>query len=121
MAIRIQQSVDSTKTKRYKVRTRHVQINIDLDRIDNNIKKAQTYLDASVIKDSNPYAPILTGNMRASAIEKTNIGNGEVVWQTAYAKEQYYNNKNKKKWFETAKSVHLKKWTKNVKEISGKR
>jgi len=76
-----------------------------------HISTLQPILDMQVLKDSNYYAPMDTGNLQASAITGTyfehptkaltipilqsgqmsvTAGKGKVVWNTPYAKKMYY-------------------------------
>ena len=80
-------------------------------KIKSHIGTLQPVLDMQVMKDSNYYAPMDTGNLQASAITGTyfehptkaltmpilqsgqmsvNAGKGKVVWNTPYAKKMYY-------------------------------
>ena len=88
-------------------------------KINNRLGKAQFLLDQQVIKDSNLYCPEDTGDLQDSAI----IGQqpGTIVWDSVYARRQYYEDNNKSrdknprasmKWFEVAKSENLKQWEK---------
>jgi len=86
-------------------------------RIEKRMEKAQYLLDMQVIKDSNLYCPEDVGDLQDSAL--LGYTNGLVVWDIEYAKNQYYNDNNKStdknprasmKWFEVAKSNHLKEW-----------
>lgn len=97
--------------------------NKTLDKVQRNVKLCQKALDIQVIKDSNYYCPLDTSMLQKSALVHTVIGSGEVVWQTPYAKEQYYGKPNKShqknpnammKWFEVAKAKCFKNWEKLV-------
>ena len=80
-------------------------------KIKSHIETLQPILDMQVMKDSNYYAPMDTGNLQASAITgsyfeqptkaltmpilqsgqmSVNAGKGKVVWNTPYAKKMYY-------------------------------
>ena len=80
-------------------------------KIKSHIGTLQPILDMQVMKDSNYYAPMDTGNLQASAITGTyfehptkaltmpilqsgqmsvTAGKGKVVWNTPYAKKMYY-------------------------------
>ena len=80
-------------------------------KIKAHIGTLQPVLDMQVMKDSNYYAPMDTGNLQASAITGTyfehptkaltmpilqsgqmsvTAGKGKVVWNTPYAKKMYY-------------------------------
>ncbi len=92
-----------------------VTIDMDIGKITAKMKrhvdKIQPILDMQIMKDSNYYAPMDTGNLQASAITGTyfkkptkalvspilqsgqmsvNAGKGKVVWNTPYAKRMYY-------------------------------
>lgn len=99
-----------------------------------NIKKksqqallqAQRQLDNDVLKDSNFYVPNDLGNLEASGILHSKLGDGEITWQTPYARRLYYNpeyNFSKDKnpnaqglWFEAAKSANRDKWVEDAKK-----
>ena len=88
-------------------------------------KKIQPYLDALILGDSNYFCPLKTGKLQQSAIINSRIGSGELVWETPYARRQYYDyhkppyqpNPNAcGKWFEAAKARWLEKWVRFVNE-----
>lgn len=106
-----------------------MRINVQFDtkttnaKIQAKVKKCQMVLDAQALKDSNYYCPLDTGMLQKSGITNTVIGKGQLVWNTPYAKEQYYGKPNKShqrnpnatmKWFEVAKSKNIKNWEKLV-------
>ena len=79
----------------------------------------QPVIDNEVLKDSNFYVPMDTGNLKDSGIRGTRIGSGEIVWDSVYARRQYYEDNNKSKdnnpnasdrWFEKAKIRNKDKW-----------
>lgn len=87
-------------------------------------EKAQKKLDSAVLKDSNYFCPEKESFLMKSAILHTVIGSGHVVWNTPYARKQYYGLKNKShlknpnatyKWFESAKARKLNEWVEIVK------
>lgn len=55
--------------------------NIDLGRVEENIQKAQFFLDAQVMTDMVPYMPMQTGNFiaRTRAMSAAIAGSGKVV------------------------------------------
>lgn len=86
--------------------------------INTRISMAQKKLDAQVIKDSNYYCPMDTGELQKSVLGSV-IGSGLLVWSKEYAKKMYNfggtlskeNNPNASvKWFEVAKSRKLVVW-----------
>lgn len=100
-----------------------VTVNLNKQKILNKAERIKTnrqpILDAQIMKDSNRYCPMDTGALQKSAITNTKLGTGVIIWNTPYAKEQYYGKPNKSKqknpfacmkWFEVAKSKCLKNW-----------
>jgi hypothetical protein len=92
--------------------------------------RAQKVLDLTVMKDSDRFVPFETGVLARRAMGSTTIGSGLIVYNTPYAKRQYYGNfdhtKNKhpfatRLWFEAAKAENLSKWI-NIaqEEMTGK-
>ncbi|CAN2247522.1 minor capsid protein [Bacillus vallismortis] len=83
-------------------------------------KEGQFLFSSEVLKDSNYFAPQDTGNLIASSHRSSNLEQGQIVWDTPYAKKLYYNpqyNFSKDKnpnarglWFEVAKSHFLSRW-----------
>lgn len=89
-------------------------------------ESVQGFLDALVIKDSNYFCPKETSVLQKSAIINTVMGSGLLIWQTPYARAQYYGehfdhsqqrNLNAcAKWFEAAKVRWHSKWVRFVNE-----
>lgn len=52
--------------------------------------KVQQVIDSEVLRMNDPYVPKDTGQLIRSGIQNTKIGSGEVVYQTPYARRQYY-------------------------------
>lgn len=98
-----------------------------LGRFSSKYSQAQKFLDSEVIKDSDPYVPMRTGNLRDSGISGTSLGSGCVVYNAPYAKPMYYGihchfSKDKHplacaQWFEKAKSLKKKDWLDGVNRI----
>lgn len=89
------------------------------NKIASGVSRVQSVLDAQVLKDSNYFAPKRENTLIDSSIQSTRIGSGELIWNTPYAKAQYYGFPNKSKdsnpnasmlWFEEAKSRHKEAW-----------
>lgn len=94
-----------------------IDINKIANKVENRVDKAQFLLNQQVIKDSNYYCPEDTGNLQDSAIIGSN--DGEVIWDSEYARRQYYEDNNKSKdrnpnasmkWFEVAKAKLKDTW-----------
>jgi hypothetical protein len=102
-----------------------IKVNVELNNLPQKVEQAKQFaqfaLDQQVIKDCNYYVPMDTGNLQRSVFTASNIGQGEIVWDSPYAKNLYYNpqfNFSKDKnphargmWFDQAKAVHGKDWT----------
>ena len=91
-------------------------------------KKAQTWLDDEVLKDCAPYVPRITGALERSGIDGTVIGSGEVIYNSPYAKAQYYGYFNHstqahpqacREWFEVSKAMNKAKWIAGAKKLGG--
>lgn len=90
-----------------------------LTRLKKALNPAQFALDAQVLKDSNFYCPEDTGDLQRAGITGSKIGSGELIWNTDYARTQYYTESPKSidknpnargKWFEAAKATCKKTW-----------
>ncbi|MBQ8171772.1 MAG: hypothetical protein IJZ95_07290 [Oscillospiraceae bacterium] len=103
----------------------------DRSRLPDNVKKAQAYLDNAVLKDTDKYVPMRTGNLKRSGILGTRIGSGLIQYVAPYARKMYYGvnirfNKSRHplaqaKWFEASKAVNKKSWLATVRSIVGRR
>jgi len=51
--------------------------------------RVQKYVDSEVLRLSEPYTPHLTGALSKSAQAATDIGSGEVKWNTPYGRYLY--------------------------------
>ena len=100
-------------------------------KIKSNAERAQFILDEQVLKDSNFYAPLDTGELIRSSLRMSLIGQGRLIWDTPYARINYYGvNRNFSKdknsmagplWFEMAKSRHLMEWLELMAKTMGGR
>ena len=52
--------------------------------------RVQTAIDNAVIKYSMPYVPFKTGTLAQSAYSASKIGEGEITWETPYARYLYF-------------------------------
>lgn len=62
------------------------------DRGLNKMGAVQKVIDSEVLRRSDPYIPMLSGNLKRSGTTGTVIGSGEVKYIAPYARKQYYNN-----------------------------
>lgn len=70
-------------------------------------KKAQMFVDSEVLRKMDPISPWRTGAMVRSATQGTVIGSGHIVYNSVYARRQYYEHKSRSKWFEKVKAQSL--------------
>lgn len=112
---------------------------ITTERFSGQYEKAQKWLDNQVLTDSNVYTPFLSGNLRKSGIAGTHLGDGEVIWNSPYARYQYYGKVmvgpppkqvtdkpleyhhpgTGAFWFEEAKSVNKPAWIAGARKLCG--
>ncbi|MGP1443870.1 minor capsid protein [Treponema sp.] len=88
------------------------------------LESVQGYLDNLIIRDSNYFCPKETSVLQKSAIINTTMGSGLLIWQTPYARAQYYgeqldHSKQRNpnacaRWFEAAKVRWYAKWVRFV-------
>lgn len=107
------------------------------DRGLNKMGAVQKVIDSEVLRRSDPYVPMLSGNLKKSGITGTVIGSGEVKYIAPYAHKQYYRNAGRgrqgitkknahnykclrgKLWFERMKADHKNDILKVAKEKAG--
>ena len=92
---------------------------------------AQQWLDKRVVQDTDKFVPMDIGMLAGSPRRATEFGSGKVVYDTPYARRQYYGvnfNFSRDKhpnathhWFEKAKSIFLKYWVSGVARVMGGR
>ena len=93
--------------------------------------RVQKYIDSTVLRKSDPYVPFLSGMLKTSGISGTVIGSGTVVYNSTYARRQYYANGGNGKqgtsrgglrgryWFERMKADHLDEILQGAAKIAG--
>lgn len=87
-------------------------LNITAADLEKRVAKAQKLLDSEILRMMEPYTPIDTGMMIKSAIQGTVIGSGRIVYDSVYARRQYYENTGRlqldkrrgRLWFERMKA-----------------
>lgn len=52
--------------------------------------KVQKIVDSEVLRYSDPYVPMLSSTLKKSGVLSTDLGSGEVQYNTPYARYQYY-------------------------------
>lgn len=91
---------------------------------------AQKFVDSEVLRQSEPFTPLLTSMLIKSGILGTDIGSGKVSWIAPYARWQYYRGRRPgtqqagplrgRFWFERMKAVRGDKIIKGAKKLAGK-
>ena len=71
----------------------------------------QRYIDSEVLRLSDPYLPFQSGALKQSGIHGTDIGSGEVRWNSPYARYLYYGKlmvgSNGSPWAKRGEKKHL--------------
>ena len=90
-------------------------------------RKAQYMLDTAVMRDTDPYVPMNTGELARSPQTASPPGSGRIVYNTPYAARLYYGKKfnfspshhklAQAEWFEASKAVNGKRWIAEVERI----
>lgn len=52
--------------------------------------RVQQFIDSEVLRRCQPYVPMDSGELIRSGIRETQIGSGEVIYDTPYARRWYY-------------------------------
>ena len=88
-------------------------------RVEYAFKKGMGVLANEILNDCNQYCKMDTGNLIASSYIHSKLDEGKLIWQTPYARRQYweirtaYKDENPNaswKWCEVAKKKHLEQW-----------
>lgn len=69
--------------------------------------EVQKFIDSEVLRLTDPYVPMDSGELKRSGTKHTKIGSGKVIYKTPYARRQYFNNKGRglrgRQWFHRSK------------------
>ena len=84
-----------------------------------DFSKAQEFVDSECIRYMNPLTPRLTGVLIKSATIGTFIGSGEIEYLAPYGRRQYYEHKEKSRWFETMKAQRKETIMKGAERFAG--
>lgn len=97
-------------------------------RIMGDWQKALPALTEEILNDCNQYVKWDTGMLAQSSYIQTDFKNGVMIWQTPYARRQYWeirtaykdvNPGASWKWVHVAKQKHYKKWTRQAAALMG--
>ena len=104
-----------------------IKINIDQNRCAAKIEKAWENslrpLSIQVLSDCNRYVKIDRHTMEASSYSASRFEDGVLIWDTKYAKRQYWQIQTSLtpgrtwKWCETAKKKHRIDWAKIAEKL----
>lgn len=81
--------------------------------------QAQKFVDSEILRYMDPLSPYKNGDMIKSATQGTVIGSGHIVYNSVYARRQYYEHKSRSKWFEKVKAQKLDTIARGVGKIVG--
>lgn len=95
-------------------------------RITNTFKSNMGLLASEVLNDCNQYCKEDTGMLIASSYIHSRLDEGKLIWQTPYAKRQYWEIRTAYKtvnpgatwrWCEYAKQNHLERWRRQAQRL----
>ena len=95
-------------------------------KITNTFNSKRGLLASEVLNDCNQYCKEDTGMLIASSYVHSRLDEGKLVWQTPYARRQYWAIRTAFKtvnpgatwrWCEHAKQRHLKQWTMQAQKL----
>ena len=95
-------------------------------RIDKAWDKSLAILTEEIMNDANQYVKVDKHTLENSALIHSIPKQGKIIWQTPYAKRQYWEIKTAHtdvnpnatwKWFHYAKSKHLQKWVRQAERL----
>lgn len=88
-------------------------------KVEYAFKDGMGALANEILNDCNQYCKEESGTLIASSYMHSNLDEGKLIWQTSYAKRQYWeiktaipqpNPQASWKWCEVAKRKHLERW-----------
>lgn len=99
-----------------------IKLKIDADKIGTKVtgawKESLFPLSSQILGDCNQYVKVDQHSLESSSYVASDLHNGKLVWDTPYAKRQYWEIKTSLtpgrtwKWCETAKRKHKDDWQK---------
>ena len=104
-----------------------VKINIDKNRVAAKVsgawQKGLYALSAQILGDCNQYVKVDQHTLESSSYVASQLGEGELIWDTPYARRQYWEIKTSYtpgrtwKWCETARRRHNAEWQKLAQKL----
>ena len=95
-------------------------------RITNSFKTGLGALSGEILNDCNQYCKMDTGMLIASSYIHSKLDEGILIWQTPYARRQYWeiktavpdmNPQASWKWCEVAKRKHSEQWERQAQRL----
>lgn len=95
-------------------------------KITNTFNSKLGMLASEILNDCNQYCKEDTGMLIASSYIHSRLDEGKLVWQTPYARRQYWEIRTAYKtvnpnaswrWCEVAKQKHLRQWTRQAQRL----
>ena len=95
-------------------------------KVDNAWKNGLPILSEEILNDCNQYVKVRHHQLEQSAITHSELDKGLLIWETPYAKRQYWEiqtaytdvNPNASwKWCEVAKAKHKRKWAEQAQRL----
>ena len=92
-------------------------------KVDKAWDKGLAILTEEILNDSNQYVKVDKHTLEMSALTHSIPKEGKIIWQTPYARRQYWeiqtaykdvNHNATWKWFHVAKAKHLQKWVRQA-------
>ena len=104
-----------------------IRIQIDPNKVGLKVqgawKESLLPLSAQILQDCNQYVKVDQHTMESSSYAASDLHNGKLVWDTKYAKRQYWEIRTSLtpgrtwKWCETAKKKHHGNWQKLAEKL----
>lgn len=104
-----------------------IRIQIDPNKVGLKVqgawKESLLPLSAQILQDCNQYVKVDQHTMESSSYAASDLNNGKLVWDTPYAKRQYWEIKTSLtpgrtwKWCETAKRKFKSDWQKLAEKL----
>ena len=104
-----------------------IRIQIDPNKVGLKVqgawKESLLPLSAQILQDCNQYVKVDQHTLESSSYAASDLNNGKLVWDTPYAKRQYWEIKTsltpgrKWKWCETAKRKFKSDWQKLAEKL----
>lgn len=95
-------------------------------KIEGAWNKSLALLTEEILNDANRYVKVDKHTLEQSALKHSKPQEGKIIWQTPYARRQYWaiptaykdvNPNASWKWFHVAKANHLQTWIKQAERL----